>query len=123
MAKILIVDDESEIRQMLKLMLEKEGYEVSEASNGNEAIEMFNEDPSDLVITDLIMPEKEGLGTIREIRKNNPDVKIIAISGGHRFGLKSYLDASKTFGADMTFQKPLVLKDIREAIKDLLSIE
>jgi CheY-like chemotaxis protein len=79
--RILVVDDEDQMRTMIRQMLEKSGYEVTEARNGREAICRYRERPSDVVITDLIMPEKEGIETIMEFRHEHPDVKIIAISG------------------------------------------
>jgi YesN/AraC family two-component response regulator len=82
MVKILIIDDEAPIRKMLKQLLERNEYEVLEAVNGNQGIKLFNEQDPDLIISGLIMPEKEGLETIRELKKSNPDVPIIAISGG-----------------------------------------
>jgi len=82
MARILIIDDESQIRSMLRLMLERVGYEVDEAPDGLEGIRQYREDPADLIITDLIMPNKDGIGMIIDLKKEFPKVKIIAMSGG-----------------------------------------
>ena len=81
MEKILIIDDEPSIRKMLKTLFEKNGYEVMEAQDGTQGIKLFQTHRPDLIITDLIMPGKEGLETIREIKKINQDAKIIAMSG------------------------------------------
>ena len=87
MARILIIDDEPTILLMLKKMLERSGYVVDMAINGKEGMELFAKFPADLIITDIVMPEKEGLETIREIKKDHPHVKIIAISGGGRIAM------------------------------------
>ena len=79
---ILIVDDEEAIRHALRKMFEKEGYSVREAENGDKAIRVHRERQADLIITDIIMPDKEGLGTILELKREFPDVKIFAMSGG-----------------------------------------
>ena len=79
---ILIVDDEEQMRLALRRMLEKEGYSVREAENGDKAIRIHREKQADLIITDIIMPDKEGLGTILEIKSEFPDTKIFAMSGG-----------------------------------------
>ncbi len=84
MAKILVLDDEPSILLMIKKMLEKAGHEVEIALNGKEGMKLFEKNRPDLLITDIIMPEKEGLETIFELRKSCPELKIIAISGGGR---------------------------------------
>lgn len=81
MESILIIDDEPQIRSMIRLILERSGYTVIEASDGIEGIRRFREKPADLIITDLIMPNKDGIGMIIELKKEFPDVKIVAMSG------------------------------------------
>jgi DNA-binding response OmpR family regulator len=120
MAKILVLDDEPSILLMIKKMLEKEGYEVDLALNGLVGMELFEKNKPDLVITDIIMPEKEGLETILELRKKHPELKIIAISGGGRIGPQGYLPSAKYLGADMVFQKPLVQREFVQAVASLL---
>jgi CheY-like chemotaxis protein len=120
MAKILVLDDEPSILLMIKKMLEKEGHEVDLALNGREGMELFEKNKPDLVITDIIMPEKEGLETILELRKKYPELKIIAISGGGRIGPQGYLPSAKYLGADIVFQKPLVQKEFIQAVSVLL---
>ena len=121
MAKIYVFDDEPSILLMIKKMLEKAGHEVDIALNGSDGMKLFNKNISDLLITDIIMPEKEGLETIFELRRTYPHLKIIAISGGGRISPEGYLPGAKLLGADVVFQKPLVQKDFLEAIALLLN--
>jgi len=121
MAKILVLDDELSILLMIKKMLEKAGHEVSLALNGKEGMELFERSRPDLLITDIIMPEKEGLETIFELRRKHPELKIIAISGGGRISPDGYLPGAKLLGADMTFQKPLDQKEFLQAVSQLLN--
>jgi DNA-binding response OmpR family regulator len=120
MARILVLDDEPSILLMIKKMLEREGHEVDLALNGLEGMALFEKNKPDLVITDIIMPEKEGLETILELRKKHPELRIIAISGGGRIGPQGYLPSAKYLGADMVFQKPLVPKEFIAAVTKLL---
>jgi len=119
-ARILVIDDEEEVRDILKQMLELEGYEVITAKDGNEGIKLFKQNPADLVITDIIMPDKEGIETIIELRREFPDVKIISISGGGRIGPHDYLAMAKKLGAERSFTKPFERKKILQAIEELL---
>ena len=121
MAKILVVDDEPAILLMLKKMLEKAKHEVDTASDGNEGILLFEKNKHELLITDIIMPHKEGMETIIELHKKYPDLKIIAISGGGRISPDGYLPGAKILGANMVFQKPLVQKEFLEAVAILLN--
>ncbi len=120
MAKILVIDDEPSILLMIKKMLEKEGHEVDIALNGRDGLELFEKMKPELLITDIIMPQKEGLEIILELKKKYTGLKIIAISGGGRIGPEGYLPIAKHFGADMVFQKPLIQKEFVKAVSDLL---
>ena len=120
MKKILIIDDEAPVQKMLKRLLEKNDFSVIQADNGNEGIKKFKEHTPDLIITDLIMPEKEGLETIRELKKIEPNVKIIAISGGGLNDPKMYLDLAGKFGAVKTFSKPVDNDVLLSSIKQIL---
>jgi len=120
MRKILIIDDEAPVRKLLKKLFEGNGYEVLEAANGIHGIKLFNEQNPDLIITDLIMPEKEGLETIRDLKKLNPHVPIIAISGGGITDPKMYLDLASKFGAFRTFSKPIDNEILLSTIKEIL---
>ena len=122
MARILIIDDESQIRSMLRLMLERVGYEIAEAPDGIEGIRQYRENPADLIITDLIMPNKDGIGMIIDLKKEFHKVKIIAMSGGGVNRPEGYLDGAKKLGATRTLTKPIdrdeMLKAVKETLKD-----
>lgn len=120
MARILIIDDDVQILDMLRQILKSEGYEVVEAADGREGIRLYREDPADLIITDIIMPEKEGIETIIEFKRDFPDVKIIAISGGGRIGPEEYLPMAEMLGAKRTFSKPVEREELLEAIRELI---
>ena len=119
-SRILVVDDEPAVRQMLLQMLGRAGYEVDEAEDGAHAMKMLKQNPVDLVITDMIMPNKEGMVTIMEIRRDFPELKVIAISGGDDIGAREYLSLASRCGALKTFTKPLSRQDILCAVKELL---
>lgn len=120
MARILIIDDEPQVRTMLREILEDEGYEVVDAADGNVGLKLYRDEPADLVITDLIMPEKEGLETIRELRRDFKEAKIIAVSGGGRVIPKDYLKVAQKFGALRIFGKPIQFDEFLRAVADLL---
>lgn len=119
MARILIIDDEPQVRTMLRKILEYEGYEVVDAKDGKDGLNLFRNRPIDLVITDLIMPEKDGLQTIKELRQIVPGIRIIAISGGGRFDPRDFLKVAKTFGAHRAFSKPVENNRLLRAIAEL----
>jgi DNA-binding response OmpR family regulator len=121
MGKILIIDDEPYILLMLKKMLERAGYEVDLASNGREGLDLFARASADLVITDIIMPDKEGLELIMEMKRQSPGLKIIAMSGGGRISPESYLECARHFGAEKVFQKPFRQKELVSAVRELMS--
>jgi CheY-like chemotaxis protein len=120
MARILIVDDEPDILVILDRMLRKMNHETVLAGNGKEAVRRLEEGKVDLVITDLIMPESEGIETISQIRKRWPGVKIIAMSGGGRQSPMPYLAVAATLGADATLAKPFERADLSEALRQVL---
>jgi CheY-like chemotaxis protein len=111
---VLVVDDYDQIRIILRRILQDAGYEVFEASNGRQAIDQLRKNAADLVITDLIMPEQEGLETIQFLRNERPDLKIIAMSGGQ------CLPLAEKLGADLTLAKPLHAEKVLEAVRALL---
>ncbi|MGD8494037.1 MAG: response regulator [Desulfobacterales bacterium] len=123
MARILIIDDESQIRSMLRLMLERVGYEVIEAADGMEGIRQYRDNPADLIITDLIMPNKDGIGMIIELKKEFPQVKIIAMSGGGVNRPEGYLDGAKKLGATRTLTKPIDRDKMINAVKETLKAD
>jgi len=121
MARILIIDDDSKVRGTYLRILEHAGYEVVVAADGKEGIKTFREEPPDLVITDIVMPEKEGLETIMELKRDFPDVKIIAISGGAFLEPKDYLEMAKLFGAMCTLAKPIEREELLETVQEYLT--
>jgi DNA-binding response OmpR family regulator len=120
MRNILLVEDEVQIRAALKTALEDEGYKVEEAKDGNQAIKSFKNCLPDLVITDLVMPDKEGLQTIREMRALSPEIKIIAMSGGGRNDSKTYLKMAQSFGAAYVLDKPFSITDFLDIVNKML---
>jgi CheY-like chemotaxis protein len=114
MARILLIDDDDSVRTMLHLTLAHFGHTVIEARNGKEGLELFQHANADLLITDIMMPEKEGLEVLMELRKKHPPVKIIAISGG------DYLHMAKLMGAAKVLAKPFSTNVLIEAIDELL---
>ncbi len=120
LARILVIDDEEQVRNLLRLALQREGYEVVLAKDGEEGLRLFRKDPADLIITDIIMPEREGLEIIQELRKDFPQAKIIAISGADQTLMLNVLDISKRFGAIRTFRKPFEIKEVVQTVRELV---
>ncbi len=118
--RILVIDDDEQMRDLLHKAMQWAGFEVVSAANGRLGQQLFEEVHVDLIITDLIMPEQEGLETIRNIKQNYPAVKIIAISGGGRIGPEAYLPAARELGADRAFSKPFDVKELVCAVQELL---
>lgn len=120
MKRILIVDDEESIRSLLQEIFSREGYETLLAPNGKKAMELFKAHTVDLVITDIVMPEKEGLETIREIRAEDPDIPVIAMSGGGQIQPDRYLQVAQMFGADEIVEKPIGNNAILDLVEKCL---
>lgn len=118
--KVLIIDDDFQICMLLAEILTNEGHEVWTAANGQLGLELHYQKNADLVITDIIMPEKEGLETIMAIRMHTPEVKIIAISGGGRIGPDNYLGLAKKMGVHATLAKPFTPGQLLQAIKQVI---
>lgn len=121
MKRILVVDDEHQIRDLLSAMLSREGYEVDTADDGDQALNYLTRKQVDLVVTDLIMPNKEGLETIQEVRGKHPDLPIIAISGGGRFNPSEILPLAKLLGARRIIQKPFSRMEIVSAVEEVFT--
>ena len=120
MKKILVIDDEPMVRSYLRTMLEREGYEVKEAANGEEGVQLFHSFSPQLIITDMVMPGKDGIEVIMELRKVDTSVKIMAISGGGYITADKYLALAKALDIDACFQKPLDPQMIISTVKDLI---
>jgi YesN/AraC family two-component response regulator len=112
MYDILVVDDEPMIREGLKVALEIEGHRAQTASDGNEALRMVNECAPNLIITDIIMPESDGIEVICTVKETNPEVKILAISGGGRISAKDHLNIAKQLGATGILTKPFSTEEL-----------
>lgn len=121
MARILVIDDEADFRETLRATLEQAGHEVLEAGNGVEGIRMHRAESPELIITDIIMPEMEGIETILELRRHDPAAKIIAISGGGRLRMTDFLSAARKLGAVTTLAKPFRRDQLLEAVQQSLT--
>ena len=111
MATILLVEDEPLVSETLCSAMKGKGHTVVMAANGAEGLKRFAERSFDLVVTDIIMPDKEGIEMILEMRRNKPDAKIVAISGGGRTGNVEFLKMAESLGATATLKKPIRLAD------------
>ena len=119
---ILVIDDDQTICQLFKVILVNAGYDVTTAKDGKHGTRLFRQNEYDLVITDIVMPEKEGLETIREIRQiAGKGYPIIAISGGGQLDADHYLKTAKLMGADRTLGKPIDNTELLEVVQELLS--
>ena len=121
MKKILVIDDDIQLNEMICEILTFEGYEIMSASNGMEGLKLFNKDRPDLVITDIYMPEKEGLETIMEIRQEDKTIKILVISGGcPHMNMSEMFSMAEMFGADAVLPKPFAVEIFLQKVKELL---
>lgn len=120
MFSLLLIDDDEQLRNVLGESLRRAGYEVREACDGRQGERMYRERPADLVITDLIMPEKEGLETILDLCRHYPDAKVIAMSGGGRTGPQTNLKAARAFGARQVLAKPFSRQEMLDAVRQAL---
>lgn len=119
-ARILVIDDDPIVRDMLVEMLRREGYDVDSAEDGRAGMKRFHERPSALVITDVVMPEQEGLETLMQLRQTGQPVKVVAISGGGRVGPDAYLNSAQTLGADGILAKPFGREELLGMVTKLL---
>ena len=114
--RVLVIDDEALARELIRRILEKEGYEIAEAVNGEQGVESFKGRPCDLVITDLVMPVKDGINTILEIRQLVPDLPILAVSGGGAIAKERYLNAAGYIDGVTTLAKPFTRQQLVDAV-------
>jgi DNA-binding response OmpR family regulator len=121
MARVLIVDDDADIREGVHDVLAACGHSVLEASNGTVGLQQLTRNNVDLVLMDILMPDKEGIETIQEIRRMQPDKKILAMSGCE--ARHDYLDFAKYLGADAVLTKPFQPAELLEAIGSVLSVQ
>ncbi len=118
--RILIIDDEPATLDLLERVLELEGYEAVLAANGQEGVAKFQQRPCDLVVTDMVMPEKDGLRTILDLRLEAPDLPVIAISGGGTIPKERYLTVAGYLEGVVTLAKPFPMQAFRDVVKRLL---
>lgn len=122
MPSVLVVDDEDQIRQLIRETLEQAGYEVQEASDGKQGLERYRANPADLVIMDILMPDQDGLESIMTLRREFPASRVIAITGGSdMIGILNFLDVAKMLGARRTLQKPFDMQTLLDAAQSELS--
>ena len=121
MRTILIIEDDTDLRKMLAKLLEREDFRVLQAGTGLEALKIIDYYIPDMVITDIIMPDQDGIGTINELKKRHPEIKIIAISGGGRMLSKDYLGIARILGAHYTFSKPFDTRLFIDKVHELLN--
>ena len=122
MPSVLVIDDEEQVRWLIRNALEQEGYDVREASNGKEGLEEYRAQPPDLVIMDIMMPTQDGFEGIRTLRQEFPASRVIAITGeGDMIGILNFLDVATMLGACRTFQKPFDIKALLDAVRAELS--
>ena len=120
MANILLIEDDNDLRATIARLLQSHEHTVLEAPDGEKGLRIYQRNAIDLVITDIFMPEKEGLQTIIELKRAHPALKIIAISGGGRHGKLEYLKHAKYLGADRTIEKPVDYEVLLDAIAKVL---
>lgn len=121
MACVLVVDDDEQIRKLLRSLIEPENIEVLEAENGKKAIALYKEQRIDLVLLDIIMPEMEGIETIIKMKTINPQVPFIGISGGGKMAGEYYLKMMKTFRPRFLFKKPIDTDELLQAVHEILA--
>jgi CheY-like chemotaxis protein len=123
MARVLVVDDEAMVREALGKTLERDGHQVDQAENGQEALERYRENRADVVVADLFMPVMDGLEFISELQKEDPDAKIVAISGSVYRGEPRFLQIAGRMGSVRTLVKPVTPEELTAVVRELLTME
>lgn len=121
MQHILIVDDDLAVLSLFQQFLESSGYSVAVAPDGKKGLQMLRQRQPDLIITDIMMPEMDGLELLMDIRKHHSEIPVIAISGGMKIQPGNFLPQAAKFGARRIFQKPVSLADLLQAVQELLN--
>ncbi len=121
MARILIIDDDESITSLLRTVFEREGYEVATARNGREGVRIFQAQPADLVVSDMLRPAMDGLEALKELRRIAPELKLIAVSGGGQRLKMDVLRVARLLGASATFEKPYRIDVLLSSVRQLLT--
>jgi DNA-binding response OmpR family regulator len=122
MTAVLVIEDDSDLREMLETLLRRAGYRVSAAENGRDGMRVVRDESIDIVVTDILMPVQEGIETIAELKRRYPKVRVIAMSGGGIVQPEDYLQTAELFGAEMTISKPFEPGDLLQALRFLASV-
>lgn len=122
MKRILIIDDDLNMRETINEILSSDDYEIKLASDGKEGLTLHKQEAFDLIITDIIMPDMDGIEVIIELKKKHPGTKIIAISGGGYYYADDYLETARALGADKVIEKPFENKELIETVHHLINI-
>lgn len=121
MAKILVIEDEDLVLEAMRIMLEEGGHCVTSAANGQEGMNALKAARFDVIVTDIVMPEVDGLELLTEVKKLYPDTKIVAVSGGGRISPSDYLQTAKVLGADCILSKPFAMSDLVNSVNEVLA--
>ena len=121
MTNVIVADDDPEVRRFLRLILKREGYYVMVGRDGNDVLELADERKIDAIITDVIMPRKDGIEAIAQVKERYPKVRIIAISGGGQKNNEDFLKSAEMMGANYTIAKPFEANEILEVLKKALT--
>lgn len=123
MAKVLVIDDDPQVRRIVTRLIESEGHTVIQAENGKVALERYAGDPADLVISDIYMPEMDGIELLMRLREAFPDARLVAMSGGGAIAAHHLLDAARALGAVAVLEKPFALDQIKHELAAIESDE
>jgi CheY-like chemotaxis protein len=121
MPHILVIDDDAPVLSLFGQALENAGYSVALAPDGREGMRLLKQQKPDLIITDIMMPEMDGLELLTKIRKQHAEIPVIAVSGGMKIQPANFLPQAKKFGAQRVFIKPVELSELLHAVQELLS--
>lgn len=118
MPSVLIIDDDDQIRRLLRVGMEQAGYEVREGRSGREGVRCYRSMPADVTVVDILMPDKDGLAAIVELKREFPDAKVIAMTGGSpKMKLPDFLDVARRLGASRTLHKPFTMTEFLSAVE------
>ncbi len=121
MARILVSDDDQDVRRAIRRLLQSDGHEVTEAPDGRVGMKLFRQNPADLVVTDLLMPEQEGLETLRELRRSFKGTRVLVVTGVPPGSILDFRAQARMLGAGATLSKPFTREELLGAVSDLLS--